>query len=96
VVTTSGTFKPDDDDGSLVFFQATKLDDCCFNSLPEVVRRRILRYLVRHDLRDEWYASQMFSWQGHGGKATAGFPLMGPWAPPPMTISASDDHFGLR
>lgn len=85
VVTTSGTFKPDDDDGSLVFFQATKLDDCCFNTLTAVVRRRILRYLVRHDLLDEWDASQMLTWQGHGGFSING-----------SVVAAADDRFGLE
>ena len=85
VVTTSGTFKPDDDDGSLVFFQATKLDDCRFNTLTEVVRRRILRYLVRHDLLDEWDASQMLTWQGHGGFSING-----------SVACAADDRFGLE
>ena len=48
VVASSGTFAADND-GRLVFFGATKLDNCCFESLTEIVRRRILRYLVRHD-----------------------------------------------
>ena len=86
MVTTSGTFIPDDDDGSLVFFQATKLDDCCFDTLTEMVRRRILRYFIRHDLVEEWDVSQMMTWQaGHSGCAING-----------SVVAAADDRFGLE
>ena len=50
-----------------------------------MVRRRILRYLVRHDLLDEWHASQMLTWQGHGGFSING-----------SVVAAADDRFGLE
>ena len=51
-----------------------------------MVRRRILRYLVRHDLLDEWDASEMMTWQaGHGGFSIDG-----------SVVAAADDRFGLE
>lgn len=84
VLTTSGTFTTDAQ-GALVFFPATELDNQSFCDLTQVVRRRTLRYLVRHDLLDEWDALKMLTWQANGGFSVHG-----------SVTTAADDRFGLE
>ncbi len=69
-VATDGTFALDDQ-GHLVFFQAN-LTEQDFATLTETIRRRVLAYLVRHDLLDPDDAQNMLSWQGSGGFSVHG------------------------
>ena len=63
---TSGVFAFTDD-GQVQFYQADPMDDQVLEELTETIRKRVLRYLVRHDLMDHDDAQDMLNWQGHGG-----------------------------
>jgi hypothetical protein len=54
-------------DREIEFFEATDLADGDVEALTETIRCRVLRYLVRQDLLEDWDADQMLQWQGHGG-----------------------------
>jgi hypothetical protein len=60
------------EDGQAIFHPASLLDEDAFHTLQETVRKRILRYLVRHGALDEMDADDMMRWE-HGG----GFSLHG-------------------
>jgi len=51
----------------VVFCEATELTVDAVEDLTETIRHRVLRYLVRQGLIDDWTAEEMLQWQGHGG-----------------------------
>lgn len=66
----SGEEREEPEDGEareVEFFEATDLTNGDVEALTETIRRRVLRYLVRQDLLEDWAAAEMLQWQGHGG-----------------------------
>jgi len=64
-VVTDGVFS-ENNDGGIDFFEATDLTPEIIEGLCDKLRRRILRYFVRHDLLEESAADDMLAWE-HGG-----------------------------
>jgi len=63
---TDGVFS-ENSDGEIEFFEATDLTPQITEELCETLRRRILRYFVRHGLLDEDTAEAMLGWEHEGG-----------------------------
>jgi hypothetical protein len=63
---TDGVFALDDQ-GGLTFYQATELDEQALAALTDTIRKRVLRHLVRCDCLDADDATDMLSWDHHGG-----------------------------
>ncbi|MFH1435671.1 MAG: transposase [Pseudomonadota bacterium] len=62
---TDGVFS-ENSDGQIEFFEATGLTPQIIEELCETLRRRILRYFVRHGLLDEAAAEAMLAWEHSG------------------------------
>ncbi len=69
-IATDGSFELDHH-GGLLFAQAN-LTDQDFTTLTETIRRRVVGYLVRHDLLDADDPQNMLTWQGSGGFSVHG------------------------
>lgn len=54
-------------DGTVRFYEATRLDEHHWLGLQRVVQRRVLRYFRTRGLLDEADAEGMLAWQGSGG-----------------------------
>jgi hypothetical protein len=67
VIVTDGVFSADPDDPEkAVFHPAVELDEPVVRTVRDQLRRRGLRWLVRHDHLDSAAAAEMRTWQ-HGG-----------------------------
>ena len=62
VIASSGLFALDETANELTFYPAAPLADEVRDKLTETIRRRVLRYLVRHDCLDADDAEQMKQW----------------------------------
>ena len=62
---TDGVFS-ENADGEIEFFEAVDLTPQIIEELCETLRRRILRYFVRHGLLDEAAAESMLAWEHSG------------------------------
>ena len=67
VFTWAGEAPEDGQAREVEFYEATDLTADDVEALTETIRERVLRYLVRQDLLEDWDADQMLQWQAHGG-----------------------------